>query len=1158
MTTVAPDQVGRYAPATENPEREYLSGVAALAKLPEVQQQRDAAAGLTTAAFVSGYRGSPLGGLDQALWARGDALAERNVVFQPGVNEDMAATAIWGSQQIGFFDQPKFDGVFGLWYGKGPGVDRSGDALRHANLWGTHPSGGVVMAVGDDPMSRSSSIQQQSEQVLAGLCIPVFNAASVQDVYDYSLIGWSLSRFAGVWVAVKMVSDIAEAWMPVDTEPGRTEIQLPEDFAFPPDGPGIRWPDNSVAQDERMLTLRLPAVRAFTYRNRLNRAAMTSAKRRFGIVTAGKSYLDTREALKQLGIDGRQRDELGLSVFKAGLIWPLEEESLLEYARGLDELLVVEESRAFLEPQVKSALYNLPESERPRVVGKQALDGGELLRANGELTPALIARALSRWLGERHDTPAMREYLQALTHSEQAVAQNDVGVQRSPYFCSGCPHNTSTRIPEGSTQLAGIGCHFMVTMMDRDAVSYSQMGGEGATWVGAAPFVEEPHVFVNLGDGTYYHSGSMAIRQAIAAGVNATYKILFNDAVAMTGGQPVDGPISVAQITHELHGEGAARIVVVSNAPQQHDTRRFAAGVTVHHRDELGRLQRELREQQGVSVIIYEQTCATELRRRRKRKLAEDPKKRVYINDRVCEGCGDCSVQSNCLSVQPLETEFGRKRVIDQSACNKDYSCLNGFCPSFVTVEGGELAPAAATGGGDDWLAGLPEPGVRQAATTHETLVAGIGGTGVVTISNILAAAAKLEGKSSQVLELTGLAQKFGAVYCHLKIVADDADLTSTRLSVGGASLLIGADIVTAGGSEALINFRRGKTNAVVNSHATVTGQFTRERDFEVPVDRLEAAISDACGERQAHFFDSTRVAEQLTGNTIGANIMLVGFAAQQGFLPVSLNSIEQAIADNGVAVDYNIRAFRLGRLMAHDPDRVRALASSAGDMAASLVLSGDVDEVIRRRTAELEKYQNAAYARRYSERLESVREAVAAVDDDAAELLNAIARNYFKLLAYKDEYEVARLYTDGEFVKSIKRQFAGDYRLRFHLAPDFLARRDAVTGKVKKVEFGAWILPAMRVLAKLKFLRGTRFDVFGKSAERRAERQWISRYEAVLDTLPADLDADNYGRYLRLLRVPDDIRGYGYIKQASMAEADETWTALFAELSAARTDRAA
>lgn len=1138
--------------------RAYLSGVAALARLPEVQQRRDGEAGLRTAGFVSGYRGSPLGGLDQALWARGESLGERGIVFQPGVNEDMAATAIWGSQQIGFFERPKYDGVFGLWYGKGPGVDRSGDALRHANLWGTHPNGGVIMAVGDDPMSRSSSIQQQSEQTLAGLCIPVFNAAGVQDVYDYGLIGWALSRYAGVWVAVKMVSDVAEAWMPVDTAAERTRIRLPEDFSLPPGGPGIRWPDNSVQQDERMLTVRLPAVRAFAHANRLNTESLGSRKRRFGIVTAGKSYLDTLGALKSLGIDERQRDELGLSVFKAGLIWPLEERSLLEYGRGLEELLVIEESRPFLEPQVKDILFGLPESERPAVYGKRAPDGGELLRSHGELTPALIARALGRWLGERYDTPAMREWLRALDRSEQAVLDNEIGVIRTPYFCSGCPHNTSTKIPEGSTQLAGIGCHYMVTMMDRDAVSYSQMGGEGATWVGAAPFVEEPHVYVNLGDGTYYHSGSMAIRQAIAAGVNVTYKILFNDAVAMTGGQPVDGPIGVQQITHELHGEGAARIAVVSVAPEKFDPSSFAQGTSLHHRDELERVQREFREVEGVSVIVYEQTCATELRRRRKRGLIEDPPRRVFVNDRVCEGCGDCSVQSNCLSVQPLETEYGRKRSIDQSACNKDFSCLKGFCPSFVTVEGGELARAPATATDEDWLETLPEPEVQPTAATHGSLIAGIGGTGVVTIASILSSAAKREGKHSQVLELTGLAQKFGAVYCHLKIADDDADLHSTRLSVGGASLLIGADILTGGGDEARINFREDHTRAVVNNHATVTGQFTRERDFEVPVARLERSIADACGADGVHFFDATAMAEDLTGNTIGANVMLVGCASQRGYLPVSPQSIEAAIEENGVAVEYNIRAFRLGRLVGHDPGRAQALAREAADVPDSLWLSENIDELIERRIEDLIAYQDERYARRYSDRLQAVRRAEAAVGREDRALEEIVARNYYKLLAYKDEYEVARLYTDGEFLRNIRRQFAGDFRLRFHLAPDLLAKKDPVTGKPQKKTFGRWILTAMRLLARLKFLRGSRFDIFGRSRERRDERRWIERYEQALDRLETDLTAANHAAFASLLSVPEDIRGYGYIKAQSMSEAESLWAERRRRVAEPETDLAA
>ncbi|MCZ6831575.1 MAG: indolepyruvate ferredoxin oxidoreductase family protein, partial [Gammaproteobacteria bacterium] len=784
--------------------RAFLSGNQALVRLVLEQSRRDEAAGLNTGGFISGYRGSPLGNLDKDLWGVQAALEDRGIVFQPGVNEDLAATALLGSQQLDFFEGAApggatVDGVFGLWYGKGPGVDRSGDALRHANLWGTATKGGVLMAVGDDPMARSSTIQQQSEQMLAGLCIPVFSASSVQDIYDYGLFGWQLSRSAGLWVAVKMVSDIAESWYPVDVDPARTKVVLPDTSSGGEFDTNIRWPDSSVDQDERVLEQRLPAVLAFARANRLNHTVIDGRNRRLGIITAGKSYVDTIEALHDLGIDQQQADELGLSVYKVGLIWPLEPEGIREFARGLEEILIIEESRPFLEPQVKEALFNLSEQERPSVIGKYNRDERRLFPSHGELTPALIAEVIAPWLAPGDQSKAMSEWVSFLQRTREKLEQPRNAVLRTPYFCSGCPHNTSTRVPEGSQQLAGIGCHYLVTLMDRNVVSYPLMGGEGVNWVGASPFLGGAHTFANLGDGTYYHSGSMAIRQAVAANVNVTYKILYNDAVAMTGGQPVDGPISVAQIVQNMQAEGVKRIAVVSQDPAKLKGLALSAGTTLHHRDQLETVQKTLREVEGVSLIVYEQTCATELRRRRKRGKAPDPAQRVLINDRVCEGCGDCGVQSNCLSVQPLETEYGRKRVIDQSSCNKDFSCVKGFCPSFVTVKGGSLARGAGVSIDENLFDRLPLPTVQSSSNVYGILVAGIGGTGVVTISSLIGAAARLENKVAQVLDLTGMAQKFGAVYCHLKVAEKADDLHATRISYGKTGLLIGADIVTSG-----------------------------------------------------------------------------------------------------------------------------------------------------------------------------------------------------------------------------------------------------------------------------------------------------------------------------------------------------------------------
>ena len=1128
----------------------YVSGNQALARLPVEQARRDQKAGLNTAGFISGYRGSPLGHLDQELTRAKPVFEPLNIRFQPGVNEDLAATAVWGTQQIGFFD-PKFEGVFGMWYSKGPGVDRSGDALRQANLWGTAPNGGVIMAVGDDPMSRSSSIQQQSEHTLASMCIPVFNAANVQDIYDFGLIGWQLSRHAGVWVAIKGVSDIYESWLAIDVEPARTLARIPPS----PGKVHTRWPDRSVDQDERMLRLRLPAVHAFARLNRLNRVTHSSSRRRVGIVTAGKTWSDTVEALADLGIKGSELADSGIEVFKIALVWPLEPDSIREFAAGLDELLVLEESRPFLEPQVKDIIYNMEPAQRPRVLGKRNSDGTEWLPSHGELNPAIIARVLHQWLEPIHRTEAMTEWVTYLDRVDEELARPRNNVVRSPYFCSGCPHNTSTKVPQGSQQLAGIGCHWLANLMDREVVTYPQMGGEGANWAGAAHFLKNEHIFANVGDGTWYHSGSMAIRQAVASGVNITFKILYNDAVAMTGGQPVDGPISVAQITHELAGEAIDQIAVVSVSPEQYSLSDFAPGTTLHHRDELELVQKRLRLVRGTSVIIYEQTCATELRRRRSRKEVVDPARRVVINDRVCEGCGDCSVQSNCLSVQPLETEFGRKRTIDQSACNKDFSCVKGFCPSFVTIEGGVLAKPTAVAVAADQFSALPEPSLRSTEEVFGLMVAGIGGTGVVTISNLIGAAAQAEGKAVQALDLTGLAQKFGAVFCHLKIADDPTDLKATRLSVGQCDVLIGADIVTAASDESLSRLRRDVSVAVVNDHETVTGEFTRQRDFEVPVADQRQAIERFCGDGRATFFDATVIAEQLTGNTIGANILMLGFASQSGWLPVKPASIDRAITSNGVAVKANLEVFALGRLLAHDPAAVYALAKSGTAPAESLVLSDTVDELIDRRRQDLVAYQNEAYAERFSDLVNEVRRREQSVKRGSTELVEAVARSYYKLMAYKDEYEVARLFTDGKFLDSVRREFSGSYKLKFWMAPPLFSRIDPATGRPKKREFGSYLLPLLRVMAKCRGLRGTAFDPFGYSAERREERALVQEFERDIRQVLERLTSENHGRAVAFARWPDAVRGYGPVKAKSLVDSVNEREILRAEFEGQATE---
>ena len=1123
----------------------FMSGNQAYLRLTFEQHRRDQKAGLNTAGFISGYRGSPFGHFDSDAKRVGKALDERNIKFTFGINEAMAATAVWGSQQVDFFEFTKFDGVFGLWYGKGPGVDHAADALHHANLWGTHKNGGVVMAVGDDPMSRSSSIQQQSEHVLSGLCIPVLHASSVQDIYDYGLIGYQLSRYAGVWVAVKSVSDIAESWYMVDVDPARTQTVLPTDFTIPDYGVHIRWPDKSVDQDYRMTNARIPAVKAFVRANKLNKVTHDVGTRRLGIVTAGKSYLDTLEALEDLGIDAQEREKLGLVVFKVVCTWPLEETLLREFAATVDQLIVLEESRPFLEVQLKDVLFDMPADQRPQVLGKRDLDGNVQLPSNGELTPAIISRVLVKWFGKDHTTEQMGKWLEVLDQAETEISVERDTVERTPYFCSGCPHSTSTKIPEGANQLVGIGCHFLVQLMDREGVSFTQMGGEGATWVGAAPFVDQKHAFVNLGDGTYYHSGSNAIRQAIAAGVNITYKILFNDAVAMTGGQPVDGPLTVDAITHSMKAEGAARVVVVSDDPSKHNKSNFASGTDLYHRDELMQVQKELQASPGVTVLIYEQVCATELRRRRKTGAADDPAKRTYINYRLCEGCGDCGLTSNCLSVQPLETEMGRKRVIDQSACNKDFSCVKGFCPSFVTIEGGEMAKGKGIEIGEGSFADLPHPAVANTNGVFGALVCGIGGTGVVTISSLMGEAAQSEGKASQVLDLTGMAQKFGAVYCHLKIGDSVEHLNATRLSTGKANVLIGADIVTSASDEGLSRLRSGVTRAVVNDHETVTGAFTRDGDFHVPIDEMRAALKRFTGKENAHFFDSTDVAVRLTGDTIGANVMLLGYACQMGWLPVKLESLEAAIEKNGVAVPYNLRAFKLGRLMAHDPQQIEKLMDQGFPTPEWRILSENVDQMIDRRERDLIAYQNKNYAASFRQLVERVRKAETAVNPDSTALTEQVTRSMYKLMAYKDEYEVARLYTDGAWLANIKRQFHGDFKIKFHMAPPLISKRDPDTGHLKKREFGSWMYSALKMMAKFKGLRGTKLDVFGYSEERKQERALIVEYRNRVEKMIAGLTADNLQAAQAIAAVPLEIKGFGHVREKNLVQAKERWILL-------------
>ena len=1115
--------------------RVFLTGIQALVRLPLMQRQRDVANGLNTGCFISGYRGSPLGALDQQLWQAKPFIEKNHIHFEPGVNEDLAATAVWGSQQLNLFPDANYDGVFSMWYAKGPGVDRSGDVLRHGNFAGSSKHGGVLLLAGDDHTCKSSTTAHQTEFGFKDAMIPVLNPSGVQEFLDMGIHGWAMSRYSGCWVAFKVVAETADTSASVYVDPVRIKPIIPNDFDMPQDGLNIRWPDEPLAQEERLHRYKLFAALAYARANNLNRAMVDGPNRRFGIVTAGKSYLDVMQALEDLGIDEAYAKEIGLSVYKVGMTWPLEPEGVRRFAEGMEEILVVEEKRALIEEQLKEQLYNLRADLRPRVFGKFDENGEWIMPTFYELTPGLIARAIAKRIERFHNSPRIQERLIRLDAMDKALDGFEPPIKRTPYFCSGCPHNTSTKVPEGSRALAGIGCHYMAQWMDRDTDTSTQMGGEGVTWMGQAPFTSTKHVFANLGDGTYYHSGLLAIRAAVASGANITYKILYNDAVAMTGGQPVGAGLSVPLISHQLFGEGVRRIVVVSDEPEKYSNRSgLAEGVTIEHRDELDRIQKELRQLEGVTAIIYDQTCAAEKRRRRKRGTFPDPVRRVVINELVCEGCGDCSVQSNCLSVVPVETEFGRKRTIDQSSCNKDFSCLKGFCPSLVTVEGGQLRkpkPAAATASSADLFEVLPEPTVPDVdELPYGILITGVGGTGVVTIGALLGMAAHIEGKGCSILDMTGLAQKGGAVLSHVRIAKSPENIHSVRIASGGANLLLGCDLVVAAAPDAISKIAPGETTAVINTHKTIVADFTRDPDLSFPLAELERAISDRAGNARTNFIEGTRLATALLGDSIASNMFMLGFAWQKGAVPIGREAIEEAIALNGVAIEANKRAFLWGRRAAHDMATVEKVAAPTAVTAA--VQTTALEDIVEKRFAFLRDYQDEAYARRYKDLVVQVQTAEARVVHDDDTLARTVARYYFKLLAYKDEFEVARLYTELGFLDTVASQFEGNYKLNFHLAPPILAERDPETGIARKKAYGRWVLIAFKLLAKLRFLRGGPLDPFNRTAERKRERSLITEYETVIDTLLKQLNANNHPVAVEIAGLPEQIRGYGHVKE--------------------------
>lgn len=1110
----------------------YLTGTQALVRLPLLQRRRDLSAGLNTAGYVSGYRGSPLGQVDIQMWAARSHVEASHIIFRPGVNEELAATAIWGTQQVPLLRGAKYDGVFAYWYGKGPGVDRSGDVFKHANYAGTARHGGVLLIAGDDHACKSSTIAHQSELAFVAAGCPVLVPADVGDLLELGLHGWAMSRWSGRTIGFKTVADVMDSSASI-------AFDLAGFVARDPEGPhpnaGIRLPDTALEQEARVFQLGLPAAQAYARANRLDRILADPPGAKFGILTVGKSWHDTCQALAELGLGepgqaGGAR--AGIRMLKLALAWPVDPHIVRQFATGLDEIVVIEEKAPLVEQQLRDILY--AQAVRPRILGKTDDNGAPLLKRHGDLSSAEIALALASRIEGFAGSESLRARVAFLTEQAARLDRQQVAAQRKPFFCSGCPHNTSTRVIDGSRALGGIGCHTLAVWMDRSTDTFSQMGGEGMAWLGQAPFTEEAHVFANMGDGTYYHSGVMAIRAAVASGENITYKLLFNDAVAMTGGQPLDGQLTVPQITRQLAAEGVECIVVVTDAPEKHAAETgFAAGVTVHHRRDMQAIEHALRDTPGCTVLIYDQTCASEKRRRRKRGTYPDPPVRTFINAAVCEGCGDCSHTSNCLSVAPLETEFGTKRRIDQSTCNKDFSCIEGFCPSFVTVHG--AAPVQRARAVPD-AAALPMPAIPSPDRPWNILVTGIGGTGIVTIGALLGIAAHSDGKRVTVLDQMGMAQKGGAVTSHIRISAGDAPkLHGLKVGRGAADLLLGCDLVVSAGRDIMAALRQGVSHVVLNTYETPTADFVLDTDTRLPSAQLRRSLVEAAGEAAVDQVNATALATALVGDSIATNPFLLGFAWQKGCIPLSLEALMHAITLNGTAMEANKAAFTWGRCAAVDPARVAAAAGVSLTKPAPKSL----DAVIELRESMLAAYQSRRLARRYRTLVEQVRQAEGQRFSGGTVLTEAVARGYAKLLAVKDEWEVARLYAAPAFRAALRAEFGSLERLEFHMAPPLFGRRDPATGHLLKRRYGNWLMAVLRVLAALRFLRNTPLDPFARTAERRGEQTLIAEYEATIGEVLERLSPQTLPVAVALAALPERIRGFGHVKERSLRQAE-------------------
>ena len=1111
--------------------RAYMTGIQALVRLPLDQRRLDRSAGHDTAGFISGYRGSPLGGYDQQLRAAQTYLDDHDIVFWEGLNEDLGATAVWGSQQLGVFPGARKDGVFGIWYGKAPGVDRTGDVFKHANFAGTSALGGVLAIVGDDHMCKSSTLPSQSEYAMADAEIPVLNPATIQDVLDYGIHGWAMSRLSGAWTGLVALADTMDSGAVVDVSLNRFNIQTPE-LALPEGGLHLRGGDAPMEKERRMRMFKIPAAQAYVRDNGLDHVLLSSPNPRIGIVVTGQAARDVFEAMASIGLSPEQASALGVTIYKVAMPWPLEPHGMRAFASGLERILVLEHKRALIEDQLRSVLYDLPDGQRPYIEGKKTRSGEPLLPDYASIKIPEFADALLSVLPAEFDRSAANAYFERIGRSSEASRTNASPTIRSPHYCSGCPHNTSTHVPEGSRALAGIGCHYMATFMpDRSTDMHSQMGGEGVAWVGQAPFTDEDHVFVNLGDGTYSHSGSLAIRAAVTSNANITYKLLYNDAVAMTGGQQTESGQTVPQIARQIEAEGVKTIAIVTE-----DITRYAAmkglprQVTVHDRKDLETVQIRMRETKGVSVIIYDQVCATEKRRRIKRGKMEDKNIRVLINPDVCEGCGDCSVKSSCLSVEPVETEFGRKRRINQSTCNTDLSCVNGFCPSFVTVMGGTPVHTEKPRAAFD-ATKLPMPETPPLARPWNLVFTGVGGTGVTTTAAILAMAAHVDGNASSALDMTGLAQKGGPVLSHIRFAKTPEAISTGRVPPASANAIIACDLVVAASGDALVLMDDAQTMAIANTDITPTSEFIRNRRKTFEADLLAARVKRQVQELST--INAEALAVGILHDAIYTNMVMTGYAWQKGMIPVTLRGLYRAIKLNGVKVEENMAAFDLGRLAAADPDRLPDIESPRDEIKPRTL-----DDLINHRAEILIRYQNDAYAERYRNMVAVVRAA-----EEAAglgeKLTRAVATYGYKVMAYKDEYEVARLFTDGRFEKTLQNTFSGDPKIRFHLAPPMIAKRDAKGNQVKK-PFGKWMLRAFKVMKRFKGLRGTRFDIFGYTEERKSERALRDAYIENASRLARELTAENHELAITIAEIPNDIRGYGHVKEKAMKDMSE------------------